>query len=328
MINHILMEVSMKTFSKRFNLKILYFIILSIVLSGLSLTGYAADLPALILVYDDGYKEDLELVFPIHDKYNVPAVAAVNFDYIGKSLWLNQNELHFLQSKGWEIANHGKKHAALILNPLIAEASKGDNKFRVKNPFLLEASYDYIIFNQEKNIKEKISIQKIISDNGESFVKIEGELLNDYPQNESYLRLDENSLFEEVIESRQKLEEMGLVIDSYIYPYNGYYSLPLELVSKNYIAARAGYRVGEKFPNAFINRKPLEKYQLKAAALEKNLITEEDIFKLLDETKKAEGLLVFYAHPHADNFEAARIEKIIEYALENEIVITTFRELF
>lgn len=308
-------------------LKFKIIFIIAILLLSTSAT-YAADLPALIMVYDDGYKEDLELVFPVHDKYNVPAVTAVNSDYIGGKLWLNQEELLFLQSKGWEIANHGKKHAALIMNSLTNKAEAGENKIRIENGYLLEEEYNYILFNQEKNIKEKIKIKYKDNKKNYSIIKINNELENSYPKNQTYLRLDQASVEEEIIDSRQKLEKMGLIIDSFIYPYNGYYSLPLELVSKNYKAARAGYRSGESFPEAFINKRPFKKYELKAAAIEKNLIRESDIFKLLDELKEENGLLIFYGHPHNQNFEIERIEKIIKYALNNEIEISTFRELF
>ena len=320
----------MKTIRYIFNFKIKKIFILSLIIFfSLGIISIdAAELPALIIVYDDGYKEDLELVFPIHDKYNVPAVTAVNSNYIGGSLWLDQKELHFLQSKGWEIANHGKKHAALILNSLTDKAIKGEKEISVENSYLLEKSYDYIIFNRNKGLKEKISIQEINNQNGYSNVKIKEGLINEYPENETYLRLSRDSVIEEIIESRLELEEMGLVIDSFVYPYNGYYSLPLELVRKNYNAARAGYRAGESFPEAFINQKPIEKYRLKAAEVEKNLIKESDIFKLLAEVKKEKGLLILYGHPHNENFKADRIEKIIKYALENEIRVTTFRELF
>ena len=289
---------------------------------------YAGKLPALILVYDDGYKEDLETVFPVHDKYKVPAVISVNSDYIGKSLWLDKQELHFLQSKGWEIANHGKKHAALILNSLSEKVKKGEKEIKVENANLLEMNYDYIIFNHNKNLKEKISLKNVKNENGTAIVKIQKKLKNNYPPEGTYLRLVQESVVKEVIKSRLELEKMGLIIDSFVYPYNGYHSLPLELVRKNYKAARAGYRRGESFPEAFLNTEPLKKYKLKAAALEKNLIKEKDIFKLLDKAKNRDALLIFYGHPHNENFEIERIEKIIKYALKNEIKITTFREFF
>lgn len=308
-------------------LKIITLVFLSILLI-LGPNIYAAELPAVIFVYDDGYKEDLEVVFPIHDKYNVPAVTAVNSDYIGGRLWLNQEELLFLQSKGWEIANHGKKHAALVMNSLIDKVEAGEKEIKIEKGYLLEEEYNYIIFNHEKNIDERITIRKVDDKNNYSIVKIDKELENSYPKNQTYLRLDQASVVEEVIDSRQRLEKMGLIIDTFIYPYNGYYSLPLEMVSKNYRAARAGYRAGEKFPDAFINKKPLEKYELRAAALEKNLIKENDVFKLLAEVEKENGLLIFYGHPQNKNFDPERVDRIIQFALDREIDIITFRELF
>ncbi|MGM0548840.1 MAG: polysaccharide deacetylase family protein [Bacillota bacterium] len=285
---------------------------------------FANDLPAIIFVYDDGFKEDFELAFPIHAKYNVPAVVAVNSDYIGQKHWLEQRELHFLQAKGWEIANHGKKHTALILNSLTKNAAKNTKKIEVKNPFLIEKSYEYLIYNTQTGLKEKIKIKK----SGNKYIELKARLKNNYSKENTLIKLSDSALKSEILDSKRDLEKMGLIIDTFVFPYNGYYSLPLAIVKKNYKAARAGYRHGEKFPQAFINYKPFSQYQLKASALETNLINEKDIFKLLNEVKDKNGLLIFYSHPHNKNFDSKRIEKIIRYALKNKIKISTFRELF
>lgn len=57
------------------------------------------DLPAIIFVYDDGFQEDFVLSFPIHAKYNIPAVVAVNSDYIGQKYWLKKRNYFFYKLK-------------------------------------------------------------------------------------------------------------------------------------------------------------------------------------------------------------------------------------
>lgn len=194
----------------------------------------------------------------------------------------------------------------------------------MKNPFLIENSYEYVIYNTQTGVKEKIKIKK----SGKKFIQLKAPLKNNYAKENTLIRLADSALQAEILESKRDLEKMGLIIDTFVFPYNGYYSHPLALVRKNYKAARSGYRHGEKFPKAFINYKPFSKYQLKAAALETNLINEKDIFKLLKEVKEKNALLILYSHPHNKNFDLKRIEKIIKYALKNKIKISTFRELF
>ena len=288
----------------------------------------AADLPALIMVYDDGYQEDLTEVFPVHDHYGVPAVTAVNLDYIGMSNWLDFDELHFLQSKGWEIANHGKKHAMLTLNKISKEINSADQKIYIKDNSLINTNYNYLLFNIQKDISEIISIENKVENNNNTTLKLKAKAKLSYPKNGTYLRLANSALKREIIDSKIKLENKGLEIDTFVYPYNGYFPMVREIVAKNYTAARAGYRSGESFPEAFINKPPFKKYRLKAAAIENDLIKKSDIFSLLKEIKNKRALLIFYAHPHSDNFEINRVKEILSYAVKNGIKITTFRELF
>lgn len=310
-----------------FKLKLKIALIIIILLSSAFVT-HAADLPALIMVYDDGYREDLAEVFPIHERYGVPAVTAVNLDYIGMSNWLDFAELHFLQSKGWEIANHGTKHAILNLNKVSKEINEGDQKISIKNNPLINTDYNYLLFNNSKNVSEIISIENKMNPNGKTTLELKKSVKHSYPKEGTHLRLTNSALKKEIIDSKIKLENKGLNIDTFVYPYNGYFPLVREIVAKNYAAARAGYRNGESFPEAFINSSPIKKYRLKAAAIESDLIKKSDIFKLLEETKNKKALLIFYAHPHSDNFEINRVKEILNYAVKNDIKITTFRELF
>jgi|AntRauTorckE6833_2_1112554.scaffolds.fasta_scaffold02017_13 hypothetical protein len=87
---------------------IIILIIIALLVVDINNTTEQTYLPTLIIMYDDGHKEDITKAFPIHPKYNVPAISAVNSETIGKSGVLDQKDLLKLENNDWEIASHGK----------------------------------------------------------------------------------------------------------------------------------------------------------------------------------------------------------------------------
>lgn len=283
--------------------------------------------PALIIMYDDGHKEDITKAFPIHQKHNVPAVSAVNSKTIGKTGVLNKRDLIKLENNGWEIASHGKKHTALIYNSITKDIKKGSNTIFVNNSFLIEKSYDYYIYNYIDDYGEEIRLKKLISKDNEKYFKLTKEMKNDYSPNNSYIILSQKSKNEEIISSKKELKHMGLDVNNFVYPYNGFTSTAQEIVKDNYYFARGGRRIGEEFPECFINDLPLLSYGIKGVSFETHQLRKDHIDLLLKETNKSKGLLVFYAHTANQGFSTERLEYIIKKAKGLNYNITTFNKL-
>ena len=312
------------------NKKTIIFLILFILIFSFINNNYLKEpdyLPALIFVYDDGHKEDITKALPIHQKYDVPAVSAVNSSTIDNVNTLDIEDLLRLQANGWEIASHGKYHSALIYNSLTEDASIGDKKIQLNNSNLIEKRYTYFIYNTEKHYGEKIKFSHTTNKGNGKYHILSKKLHNFYPKESSIIMLTENSMKEEIVDSKHELENMGLNINNFVYPYNGIIEPARNIVKNHYDFSRGGPRINQKFPDRFINYLPLSVYRLKGISFEKNLLNKEALDSLLREAAGQKALLIFYAHTGNGSFDPKRLEYIIKTAQKLNYNITTFNEL-
>lgn len=310
--------------------KIIIFLILFILIISFVSNDYLTEpdyLPAIIFVYDDGHQEDVEIALPIHQKYDVPAVSAVNSSTIGNTNSLSKEDLLKLQANGWEIASHGKYHTGLIYNGITEDINSGDKKVKINKFHLVEERYSYFIYNTDKQYGEKIKFSNTANQNGDRYHILSQKIENFYPQNSSYIMLTEQSMKEEIVDSKLELEEMGLDINNFVYPYNGIIEPAQNLVSKHYDFARGGPRTAQSFPERFINSIPLSSHRLKGVSFENDHLKKDDLDQLLKEAADKKALLVFYAHTGNGSFSPQRLEYIIETAQRLDYNITTFKEL-
>ncbi|MFW5992331.1 MAG: hypothetical protein ACOCQN_03990, partial [Halanaerobiaceae bacterium] len=158
-----------------------------------------ASLPALVIIYDDGFIEDYSRAFYIHRKLDVPAVAAVNPECIGREGRLGLEHLQEMEAAGWEIASHGQFHAAFIYNQVIKTAARGATGLYVKHPELIEKRYRYVLFNSDSGVSETITIANIRRDGGQTYLKLEKPLAHDYPTSRTYIMLAKSALKHELL---------------------------------------------------------------------------------------------------------------------------------
>ncbi|RCW48809.1 MULTISPECIES: polysaccharide deacetylase family protein [unclassified Halanaerobium] len=306
--------------------KIFYLIVLISFICSLNIS--AEKLPALVIMYDDGFKEDMELAYPVHRENNIPAVAAVNTSEIGEKGRLTEEDIIKLSESGWEIAGHGHYHTALIFHSIKEKVNSGEKEIAVRNSFLMDRRYDYIIFNVYSSKGEKISISKIERKNNKNYIILDLPLKLNYPKEGSYVRISDNSMKDEILKPKNILKDMGLEVSTFVYPYNGHFKLAQDYVSQYYAAARAGHRKGQIFPEAFLNKSPFSKYNLKGTGFEKNLITDKDLNYLLEKTAEEKALLILYGHPKNEFFSVKRLKHIIDYSNKLDINITTLNKIF
>ncbi len=310
--------------------KTIIFLILFILIFSVINNNYLPEpdyLPAIIFVYDDGHKEDITRALPIHQKYDVPAVSAVNSSTIGNINRLAKEDLLRLQANGWEIASHGKYHTGLIYNSITENINIGDKKIKLKNSNLVEKRYTYYIYHTQKHYGEKIKFSNTVYKNGNKYHVLSKAINKFYPKTLSYIMLTENSMKEEIVNSKMELRNMGLNINNFVYPYNGIIEPARNIVSKHYDFGRGGPRTNQNFPERFINNIPLSVHRLKGVSFENNKLKKEDLDELLTEAAGKKTLLIFYAHTGNGSFEPKRLEYIIETAQKLDYNITTFNNL-
>ncbi|MFW6409912.1 MAG: DUF2334 domain-containing protein, partial [Halanaerobiales bacterium] len=286
------------------------------------------NLPALIIMYDDGNIQDYRKAFPLHQEHDIPGVVAVNPGVIGDKNRLDEGHLLLMEKDGWEIANHGNYHAGLVYNSITRDMKKNDTRLYVNNSYLVEPEYKYTLFNSYENISESISIKKIkTDDNGNTYLKLKEPLNRNYPVDNTYIKLGQKALEEEIVNSRDIFNNLGIDVNTFVYPYNGSIEEAREIVKENYQIARGGRNLEQSFPETFINYNPFDNHTLKGVSFENHLLPEDRLITLLEETKKEKGLLVMYAHTSHKDFKTERLENIIEIARKEDIDIITFNDL-
>ncbi|MGM0603383.1 MAG: polysaccharide deacetylase family protein [Bacillota bacterium] len=293
-----------------------------------SLNVSAEKLPALVIMYDDGFKEDMELAYPVHKENDIPAVAAVNTAAVGENGQLTEKDIIKLSESGWEIAGHGHYHTGLVIHSIKEKLHSGEKEIAARNISLMDKRYNYIIYNVNNLVSEEISIEKIERKNNRKYLILDSPLKNSYSEKDSYIRISDSSMEYEVSKPKNYLKDLGIEVSTFVYPYNGYFKQVQNYVSNNYAAARAGHRRDQKFPEAFLNKRPFSKYSLKGTGFEKNLITDQDLNCLLEKTAEEKALLILYAHPKNEFFSVKRLKHIIDYSNKLDINITTLNKIF
>jgi len=279
------------------NFKTLLFLIIFLISFSIITSIYFPgedNLPALVFVYDDGYKEDVELALPIHQKYEVPAVSAVNSSTVGNNNFLDKNDLLLLKNNGWEIASHGKYHTALIYNSIKEEINVGDEKININITNLIETRYSYYIYDYAQKHGEVINFNERLNIKGNNYFKLTKKIKQSYKKDSTYVMLTKESMQKEIVESKKQLAAMGLDVNNFVYPYNGYIESACDIVKENYRFALGGPKKDQAFPKRFINYFPLAQYNLKGVAFEKNQINKKEIEEILKKGAKTKSLLIFY----------------------------------
>ena len=310
--------------------KTIIFLILFIIIFSFVNNNYLTKpeyFPALIIVYDDGHKEDITKALPIHQKYGVPAVSAVYTSAIGSGYSLNQEDLLRLQANGWEIASHGKYHSALIYNSITEKINAGDKAIKLNHSNLVEEKHTYYIYNTKQHYGEKIKFSHTVHKSENLYHVLSDEINNFYPEKSTLIKLTKEAMKEEIVGSKLVLEEMGLNVNSFVYPYNGIIEPASKIVKKYYDFGRGGGRASLNFPNNFINQIPLTVNKLKGVSFDKSDLEKDILDQLLKEAADKKVLLIFYGHTGNDSFSTERLEYLIKKAQRLDYNITTFNEL-
>ena len=85
----------------------------------------------LALVFDDGYIEDYEEIYPVLDERGVPACQAIVPGWLGDDGHLTAEQLGELADAGWEVVAHGRRHRYMGPHHLAADAAAGDRRLRL-----------------------------------------------------------------------------------------------------------------------------------------------------------------------------------------------------
>ncbi|MFC4552404.1 polysaccharide deacetylase family protein [Halorussus sp. GCM10023401] len=284
--------------------------------------GVAADSRSgkVVFIYDDGPATDYD-VFQIHRNENVPGCSAIISGKLGEDGWLAPSQLREMESAGWEIMSHTKRHRALSKVPLTADVQAGDERLPVKVSRHGAIPGDKLIVSDDDS-EETVTVTGREESNGKSYLTLEEPLENEFRVDagatEGYT---ENIVETGLRESKQTIEEMGISVSNIVMPYGRYGKFAQELAPQSYNAvANSSWGDGV---NSFAELNP---YQLSRRYFKPDSMTEDQLSDFLNTVSEQNALGILAGHTQYDTFSKDRVRTAIQMVKERDIEVVTLRQ--
>lgn len=276
----------------------------------------------LVFIYDDSPMTDYSLAFPIHQDENAPACVDVVTDGIPKESNLGTQQLQEMQTAGWEIMSHTKTHRAMGRAAVVADISPGDTHVRVDFSMHGTNPGDPIVISDGTH-QTTVTVTGRGSDQTSSYLQLAQPVQTAFSAEDgTYLRFTDDILRTALAESKARLEELGLTVTNFVYPYSSQGPRADELIQE-YYGGVGNWRKGK--PNAGHNSNP---YRTRRVLFRKGSMDLSYIAEYLDTVKANNMLGVFGGHTYLDSLTQERIRTAIQMAKKRGIEIVTLHEAF
>ncbi|MFC4359255.1 polysaccharide deacetylase family protein [Halobium salinum] len=276
----------------------------------------------LVFVYDDGPITDYSKAFPIHQEKNAPACVGAVVNLVKAEDDLDGEHLLEMEDAGWEILSHTMDHRALGPIEITRDISPGDEKIYVKTDLHAWNLGDTILISDE-NSEEVATVIGGESDQSGEYLLLENPVENSYSvENGAQERLTDDVLKTAIAESKNRLEEMGLEINNFVYPFGRHGPRSNEIIKDHYDGV-ANFNYQGLNPGQGI-----DPYEVGRSYYRKDKMSEERLKEFLD-TVEEDGLLgMFAAHTWYQDLTEDRIRLAIQEAQKRDIEIVTLTEAF
>nr|WP_049892657.1 polysaccharide deacetylase family protein [Natronococcus jeotgali] len=273
----------------------------------------------VVFVYDDSRRADWEQTFPVHREEDVPACCAAVAEYVGTSWGLLPEHLREMESAGWEIMSHTASHIVVGNLYLTAPAAPDDERLRVNGSFLADHDGEPIAVGTDEG-----TVENVVAGGGEDddgfFLELEDPVGEAFAAGETFVRVADERIREEVVGSKDALEEMGVDVDSFVSPFGRSEGLVEELVEEHY--ASFANREGNG-PNEIGD---LDPYELGRTSIDGRSSSESDIEAFYDEVAAGDSLGIVVGHSQFEETTAERVRFAIRAAKARDLEIVTLRE--
>jgi len=276
----------------------------------------------LVFVYDDGPITDYSKAFPIHQEENAPACVGTVVNLVKAEDDLDREHLLEMQDAGWEILSHTMDHRALGPIEITRDVSTGDEKIYVKTDLHAWNLGDTILIS-DKDSEEVATVIGGESDQSGEYLILENPVKGSYSvENGAQERLTDDILKTAIAESKSRLEEMGLEINNFVYPFGRHGPRSNEIIKDHYDGV-ANFNYQGLNPGQGI-----DPYEIGRSYYRKDKMPEERLKEFLD-TVEEDGLLgMFAAHTWYQDLTEDRIRLAIQEAQKRDIEIVTLTEAF
>lgn len=274
--------------------------------------------PMIVMTYDDGTPADYTLAFKVHEQRQVPmSVAVIGYhlehpnvnSILGPNTPITLPQLQAIRdsSVGHEIVPHGMTHRLMGVRHLSSGVSSGatqitlDGQGKYFMPTEIEDSVECYLIEGDK--KEIIHTTELISGHT---LALQKPLENDFTTN-AYIRLSDEELEYEIVESKRVLEKFGFPSEGIFYPGARHCHEARMIMAKHYKYGRAVNHQEEEMitlPN------PFPTYSIGCPVMEYNTI--ESLTPYMDEAVEKNGALFLLGHTPNQNLTEAYLNQIID----------------
>jgi peptidoglycan/xylan/chitin deacetylase (PgdA/CDA1 family) len=284
----------------------------------------------LVVVFDDGYAEDNDLLCPVLERLEVPAVLAVVPTWLGDEDHLTVAQLRELADAGWEVAAHGRGHRYCQAHPLAADAGAGDDRLALGGGHVFPDGDGGVLVGDELEATDGETTERVEvaattpvdgSDGGQAHVELATALDGAFDAADTVVRPTMDLLGDELLGGREALREMGFDPSTLVFPYDAASVRAWRLAREAFdVVADAAVRSLPNPPGT-----PLT--NLRRWYLETSHHRPAETADYLDAVAEQGGLGVLAGHSARETVTAERVQQVVEMARERGVEMTTFESL-
>ena len=277
----------------------------------------------LALVFDDGYAEDYEDIYPVLDERGVPASLAIVPGWLGDEGHLTAAELDELVEAGWEVVAHGRRHRYMQAHPLAGDASAGDERLRLDSDHVFPGEdhglYPGDTFEVTDGSTTEVHTLAAKGDD-DPVVTLESALGADFAAEETVFRPTVDQIETEVASVRAEFERLGYDPTTFALPYDAGDARVWRAVADAYDA------LVDACVRSLPNPPGTPPLALSRYYLETSHMRMVEIETYLDEVAESGGLGILAGHTAWETVPPERVAAVVDAAHARDIEVTTVRD--
>lgn len=273
----------------------------------------------VVFIYDDSWREDWTDTFPVHQDEGVPACCAAVVDYVDTSWGLLPEHLREMEAEGWEIMSHTASHVAVGNLYLTEPAEPADERLFLDGSFLGHYDGDEIVISDGDRTVENVIAGGDRNESG-IYLDLAEPVGESFDAGTTFARFADGRVREEVVGSKEALEDMGVTIDSFVSPFGRSEGLVDDLVQDHYAA------FANRGGNGLNALEGLDSYELGRSSIDGQSVSEAEIERFYDDVAVSDSLGIAVGHSQFDETTPERVRFAIREAKARDLEIVTLRE--
>lgn len=277
----------------------------------------------LVFVYDDSPVQDYSKPFPVHQEEGVPGCIAAVAGGIGSNYrYLDEAQLHEIQDAGWEIMSHTMHHRALGSIKVTGDIAPEDTKIPVS--YYRHAQIDgdtLLVTDGDKEATVTVAGKK--KENDTEYILTKDPVGESFSAADGVTERYTDDIIERALkDSKELLEDMGMNVTNFVYPFGRRGPTADELIPKYYQGV-GNFDYHGLNPGTGVNP-----YHAGRTYFNNERMKKAEVGKFLDEVVDREALGMLAAHSWEDSFTQDRVRLAIREAKKRNLDIVTLREAF